>query len=307
MSELVSPPVPAVAAATAAPSAGGRGQRTTSGREVSARRRQPWAVHAVLILGVVAMVFPFVWQLLTSFKNFAGATAIPVQWIPQPWDFSNFGKVFGAMPFGQMFVNSLLLTVARTAGQVVLCTMAGYAFARMHFPGRNVIFLLFLSVLMVPGQLFLLPQYEIMQSLGWLDTLKAIIVPGLFSAFGTFLMRQFFMSMPNELEEAARLDGANQWQVFWRVMLPLAKPGIIALTVFTVLWSWNDMLWPLIVTSDQAKMPLSVGLTQLVGLHMTNYPVLMAGSLLATIPMVVVFMFLQRQFIQGIAFSGSKG
>lgn len=270
-------------------------------------KRQPYLVHAVLILGAVAMVFPFIWQLLSAFKNYAGATAVPPQWLPSPWDFSNFGTVFNVMPFGVMFLNSVILTLARTAGQVVLCTMAGYAFARMRFPGCNVIFLAFLSVLMVPGQLFLLPQYEIMQSLGWLNTLQAIIVPGLFSAFGTFLMRQFFMSLPAQLEEAARLDGANQWQVFWRVMLPLGRPGIIALTVFTVLWSWNDMLWPLIVTNDQAKMPLSVGLTQLVGLHMTNYPLLMAGSLLATIPMVVLFVFLQRQFIEGIAFSGTKG
>lgn len=299
MSELVSPPAPGATGAGA--------QGTTSSREVGARRRQPYLVHGLLIIGAIIMVFPFVWQLLTSFKNFAGATSIPPQWIPDPWDFSNFGKVFDAMPFGQMFVNSVILTVSRTLGQVVLCTMAGYAFARMYFPGRNLVFILFLSVLMVPGQLFLLPQYEIMQQLGWLDTLKAVIVPGLFSAFGTFLMRQFFMSMPSELEEAARLDGANQWQVFWRVMLPLAKPGVIALTVFTVLWSWNDMLWPLIVTTTSERMPLSVGLTQLVGLHMTNYPVLMAGSLLATIPMVIVFMFLQKQFIQGIAFSGSKG
>jgi multiple sugar transport system permease protein len=271
------------------------------------RRRQPWAVHAALAAGAVVMVFPFVWQALTAFKTFQSSVQVPPQVLPDPWVFTNFGEVFATMPFGSMFLNSVLLTVLRTLGQVVLCTMAGYAFARLQFPGRTVIFVAFLSVLMVPTQLYLLPQYEIVQALGWLDSLPGLVMPGIFSAFGTFLMRQFFMSLPAELEEAARLDGANPWQAFWRVMVPLARPGIIALTVFTVLWSWNDLLWPLVVTTSPEKMPLSVGLAQMVGLHGTNFPVLMAGALLATLPMLITFMFLQRQFIQGIAFTGSKG
>ena len=265
------------------------------------RTRAIWIVHVVLLVGAILMVFPFIWQLLTSFKTLSDSVQVPPSLLPREWVFTNFAEVFDSMPFAQMFANSVLLTVGRTIGQVVLCTMAGYAFARIPFPGRNALFVVFLSVLMVPSQLYLLPQYEIIQALGWL------IVPGIFGAFGTFLMRQFFMSMPAELEEAARIDGANPWQTFWRIMVPLAKPGIIALVVFTVLWSWNDLLWPLIVTTDPAKMPLSVGLSQLVGIHGTDYPVLMAGALLATLPMLVTFMILQRQFIQGIAFSGSKG
>ncbi|CAD5137873.1 Sugar ABC transporter permease [Microbacterium sp. Nx66] len=271
------------------------------------RNRGLWIVHVVLIAGAALMVFPFVWQLLTSFKTLSDSVQVPPSFLPREWVFTNFAEVFDSMPFGQMFLNSVLLTVGRTVGQVALCTMAGYAFARIAFPGRNALFVVFLSVLMVPSQLYLLPQYEIIQALGWLNTLQALIVPGIFSAFGTFLMRQFFLSMPAELEEAARIDGANPWQTFWRIMVPLAKPGIIALVVFTVLWSWNDLLWPLIVTTDPAKMPLSVGLSQLVGIHGTDYPVLMAGALLATLPMLVTFMILQRQFIQGIAFSGTKG
>ena len=276
-------------------------------RPAGRRARGLWLVHVVLIVGAVAMIFPFVWQTLTAFKTLTQSVAVPPVILPQPWVWTNFPEVFASMPFAQMFANSVLLTIGRTVGQVALCTMAGYGFARIPFRGRNVVFVLFLSVLMVPTQLYLLPQYEIIQSLGWLNTLQALVVPGIFSAFGTFLMRQFFMSMPAELEEAARIDGANPWQTFWRVMLPLAKPGIIALVVFTVLWSWNDLLWPLVVTTDPEKMPLSVGLSQLVGLHTTDYPVLMAGALLATLPMLVTFMFLQKQFIQGIAFSGSKG
>lgn len=278
-----------------------------SRRAGTPRNRGLWIVHVVLIVGAALMVFPFVWQLLTSFKTLSDSVQVPPSFLPREWVFTNFAEVFDSMPFGQMFLNSVLLTVGRTVGQVALCTMAGYAFARIAFPGRNALFVVFLSVLMVPSQLYLLPQYEIIQALGWLNTLQALIVPGIFSAFGTFLMRQFFLSMPAELEEAARIDGANPWQTFWRIMVPLAKPGIIALVVFTVLWSWNDLLWPLIVTTDPAKMPLSVGLSQLVGIHGTDYPVLMAGALLATLPMLVTFMILQRQFIQGIAFSGTKG
>ena len=278
-----------------------------SRRAGTPRNRGLWIVHVVLIVGAALMVFPFVWQLLTSFKTLSDSVQVPPSFLPREWVFTNFAEVFDSMPFGQMFLNSVLLTVGRTVGQVALCTMAGYAFARIAFPGRNALFVVFLSVLMVPSQPDLLPQYENIHALGWLNTLQALIVPGIFSAFGTFLMRQCFLSMPAELEEAARIDGANPWQTFWRIMVPLAKPGIIALVVFTVLWSWNDLLWPLIVTTDPAKMPLSVGLSQLVGIHGTDYPVLMAGALLATLPMLVTFMILQRQFIQGIAFSGTKG
>ena len=275
-------------------------------RERAPRRRAPAGIHVLLIVGAIIMVFPFVWQVLTSFKTFAGSVAVPPQVIPQPWDFGNFAEVFATIPFAAMFANSVILTVGRTAGQVVLCTMAGYAFARIPFRGRSVVFIVFLSVLMVPTQLYLLPQYEIVQALGWLNSLQGLIVPGIFSAFGTFLMRQFFLTLPGELEEAARIDGANVWQTFWRVMLPLAKPGIVALSVFTALWSWNDLLWPLVITTDPERMPLSVGLAQLVGLHSTDFPVLMAGALLAMLPMLIAFIILQRQFIQGIAFTGSK-
>lgn len=307
MSEALTDTAPARPAATAATRPAARTAPRTTPAATTPRRRQPWVVHALLAAGAVVMVFPFAWQLLTAFKTFQASVQVPPSILPDPWVFTNFGEVFASMPFGSMFLNSVLLTVLRTAGQVVLCTMAGYAFARLSFPGRNVIFVAFLSVLMVPTQLYLLPQYEIVQALGWLDSLPGLVMPGVFSAFGTFLMRQFFMSLPAELEEAARLDGANPWQAFSRVMVPLARPGIVALTVFTVLWSWNDLLWPLVVTTSPEKMPLSVGLAQMVGLHGTDFPVLMAGALLATLPMLLTFMVLQRQFIQGIAFTGSKG
>ncbi len=259
------------------------------------------------MLGGVVMIFPFVWEALTAFKTFDGAHAVPPQIIPSPWEFGNFAEALTTLPFLTMLLNSVVLTLGRVLGQVVLCTMAGYAFARLRFPGRTPLFLAFLSVLMVPSQLFLLPQFELIQRLGWMNSFAALIVPGIFSAFGCFLMRQFFLQLPNDLEEAARIDGANAWQIFYKVMLPLAKPGIVALAVFTALWSWNDLLWPLVVTTDPTKEPLTVGMSQLIGLHQTNYPVLMAAALLACLPMLLTFAILQRQFIQGIALTGTKG
>ncbi|WP_428950105.1 carbohydrate ABC transporter permease [Streptomyces sp. cg35] len=271
------------------------------------REGRLWPAHLLLSLGAVVTVFPLVWELLTSFKSFGESVQVPPTILPAHWDWSNYAKVFDGVPFGQQFLNTVVMALLRTAAQLLLCSMAAYAFARIRFPWRGVIFLGFLAVLMVPGQLFLLPQYQIMQDLGWLDSMQALVVPGMFSAFGTFLLRQFFMGLPEELEEAARLDGANPFTVFWRIALPLARPGLLALGILTFLWSWNDLMWPLIVNTDPAKMPLSAGLAALQGAHLTECPVLMAGSLLATLPVIVVFVAMQRQFIQGIAFSGMKG
>lgn len=265
-------------------------------------------VHITLIIGALFMVFPFIWEILTAFKTFGGSTQVPPQIFPDPIAF-NLPDALARINVGEMTLNSVIITVARTVGQIFLCTMAGYGFARIPFRGRNALFMAFLAILMVPGQLFLVPQFEIIGKLGMLDTLPGVILPGLFSAFGTFLMRQFFMSMPAELEEAARLDGANVWQTFTKVMLPLAKPGIIALAVFTSLWSWNDLLWPLIILTTANKFPLAVGISALSqDVHnATNYPQLLSVALIAMLPMLITFIVLQRQFIAGIAFSGGKG
>lgn len=276
-----------------------------SGRSRSGRMLP--LVYTLLIVGSFVMVFPFIWEILTSFKTQTGASAVPPQILPDPFTLTGYQKVFGMIPFWQLLGNSILLTAIRTAGQIIMCTMAGYGFARFDFPGKNALFVAFLAVLMVPGQLFILPQYEIIQQLGMLNTVVGIAIPGLFSVFGTFLLRQFFQSLPKDMEEAARLDGANEWQVFWHVMLPLAKPGIIALAVLTALWSWNDFLWPLVASSNADSMPLTVGLSLLTDLRIKDDALLAAGALLSSIPMIVVFLILQRQFIQGIAFTGAKG
>ena len=263
-------------------------------------------IHFILIVGSIAMVFPFIWMLLTSLKTYAESIQVPPVIFPKHFQWSNYKAVFTLLPFFKFMFNTVIVTVIRTVGQLFLCSLAAYAFARIEFPGRNILFLVALSVLMVPGQVFLLPQYMIMVKLGWLNTLQAIVVPGLFSAFGTFLLRQFFMGLPKELEEAARLDGCNHFQIYWRIMLPLAKPGLIALGIFTTLWSWNELMWPMIVNSSPDSMTLASGLSSLQGQYLTNYPILMAGSFLAILPMLILFIILQKQFIEGIAITGGK-
>ena len=276
------------------------------------RTRRPIAassllIHLVLVLGACLFVGPFLWMILTSIKTLSESARVPPVILPAVPQWHNFQYVIATLPFIQFYVNTIVMTVGRTLGQLLFCSLAAYAFARIEFPGRNVLFILMLSVLMVPPQVFYLPQYLIMKDLGWLNSLQALIVPGMFSAFGTFLLRQFFLGLPKELDEAARIDGANHLQIYWRVILPLAKPALIALAIFTILWSWNDLMWPLIVNDSVNKMTLAVGLASLQGQHSTNFTILMAGALLATWPMLVMFVVFQRYFIEGIAITGTKG
>jgi multiple sugar transport system permease protein len=274
---------------------------------MSDRRLGSVLTHALLVIGAVVMIGPFVWQLLTAFKSLPETTTVPPPLLPQEWLWSNFAAVFDVLPFGQQLLNSLIVAAAVTLGQLAFCSLGAYAFARLEFRGRELIFALFLSVLMVPKQLLILPQYQIMSALGLLNTLPALILPGLFSAFGTFLLRQFFATIPKDFEEAALLDGASRFRIFFSIMLPLVKPALAALAVITVMHSWNDLLWPLVVNTAPASMPISAGLTSLQGQEWTDYPVLMAGALMASIPMLLAYLALQRQFVQGIALSGTKG
>lgn len=275
----------------------------------SARLHRPRAVnldaHLVLVIASLIMVFPFVWQLITSLSTQSDVTSIPPH-LPDALHPESYVAVFAQLPFVSQAVVSVTITVLRVLGQVIFGSMAGYAFARMSFPGKRVIFGFVLAILMVPPQAFLISQYQIIQSLGWLNSIQGIVAPGLFSAFAAFLMRQFFLGLPEDLEEAARLDGANAFQVFWQVMLPLARPGLSALIVLGVLASWNDLLWPLVVATQPGIQPLSVGLATLQGQYTTIYPVLMAAALLAAAPILVTFLIMQRRVIDGLAFSGMK-
>ncbi|WP_225446577.1 carbohydrate ABC transporter permease [Paenibacillus rhizovicinus] len=253
------------------------------------------------------MLLPFCWMITTSIKTYADSVQIPPVWIPTHPDFSWYGKIFEQVPFGRYYMNTIMVAVGRTVPQVIFCSMAAYGFSRLRFPGRNVIFIGVLAILMVPSQVLLIPQYYEMVRFHWVDTYRALIVPGIFSAYGTFLLRQFFMSLPKELEEAAIIDGCNPWTIFWRILLPLTVPALSALTFFAVLWSWNDFIWPLVVTNDDSMKVLSVGINSLQGVYVSKQPLLMAGAAMATVPLLIFFLVLQKFVIKGITFSGIKG
>lgn len=262
--------------------------------------------HILLIIGAAIMIMPFLWMISTSLKSYGESMQVPPSIIPKEWHFDNFVKVFEEVDFLNYYINTIIVTVGRTLAQLFLCSMAAFAFARMKFPFKNVIFIVILSVLMVPPQVILIPNYAIMTNLGWIDTFYALIIPGIFSAFGVFLLRQFFMGIPKELDEAAIIDGCSWWGIYWRVLLPNATPALIALGIFTALASWNDFLWPLIMTNSESVRVLSIGIASFQGQYSTNYPLLMAGALLSTIPMIVMFIFLQKHLIAGISLSGVR-
>lgn len=280
---------------------------TTATHEKQKRRFQPMIIHIVLMVGSFLMVVPVLWSLLTSLKAPDEVTRIPITILPGQPHWNNFQKVADLLPFMTFYWNTVVTTLVKVLFGQLISSLAAYAFARIHFPGRTLLFLLVLSVMMVPGQVFLIPQYLLMKDLGWLNSLKAITVTGMFSAYSTFLLRQFFLGLPSELEESARIDGCNPFRIYWNIMLPLAKPGLISVAIISTLWSWNDFLWPLVVNDSMDKMTLAIGLASLQGQFTTNYPVLMAGMLMAVWPMILIFFLLQKQFIEGITLGGLKG
>ncbi len=264
-------------------------------------------LHFILLAGVVLVATPFVWMIATSFKSFVESVQVPPTILPQSFQWTNYTEVFRSMNFSIYYGNTLFVTIGRTLGQLLVCSLAAYAFARLQFPFKNVLFLAVLSVLMVPSQVVLIPKFILMRELNWINTYMALIVPGVFSAFGTFLLRQFFMTIPKELEEAAKIDGCNTFRIYWRIFIPLSIPAMVSLIIFTVLSSWNDFLWPLVVTTTENMRVLSIGIASFQGEFRTNYPLLMSASVLGTLPILVMFMILQKSFIEGIAMSGIKG
>jgi multiple sugar transport system permease protein len=269
-------------------------------------RSRHLVTHVVLMAGALLMVSPFIWQFLTSLKTLAESTRIPLTFLPASPEWANYSAFFDVVPVWSMAVNSVLALVLRVVGQLLVASLAAYVFARLRFRFRGPLLAGFLVVLMVPPQLFVIPQYEVIRTMGWLNSVQALALPGAFSAFGVFVLYQFMRTLPAELDEAARIDGANPFQIYLRIILPLCRPALAALTILTSLFSWNDLLWPLIVNTVPDRMTLPVGLATLQGAQGTDYPVLMAGSLLTILPMVLVFVLLQKQFIRGIAMSGIK-
>ncbi len=266
------------------------------------------AVALYLALAGIAWcsLFPILWAFSGSFKG-EGEVTRPTLFPAHP-QWSNYGEVFTLMPFWRMFANTVLYAGCVTAGQVFFCSLAGYAFARLRFRGRDVLFVLYLGTLMVPLTVTVIPQFVLMRIAGLVDTPWAMIVPGLFgSAFGTYLMRQFFATIPAELEEAAILDGCSPWQIYWRILLPHARPAVMVLAVLTWVGVWNDFLWPLLMIQRNSIATLTLGLVRMQGEYVARWPVLMAASMLILLPLVLIYAVAQRAFVRGIAVTGLGG
>lgn len=274
--------------------------------KIAYKEKNKIIVHVLLIIGALFMVVPFIWMVLTAFKTLPESLQVPPKIFPKSYNIDNYKKVVRLLPFFKFYFNTAMVIIIRVIVSTFFAAMAAYGFSRIKFPGRDILFMFVLIQMMVPGQIFLIPQFLIVQKLGLLNSISGLVFPGIVTAFGTFLLRQFFIGLPDELEEAAIIDGANRWQIFTKVMLPLAKSGMISLSIFTALFAWKELMWPLIVNSDLEKMPLSAGLSQLLMQYGSDYTMLMAGSVLAVIPMVVIFIIFQKQFISGVALSGGK-
>jgi len=262
--------------------------------------------HVLIYSMALITLIPFLWMLMTSFKDLNDIFLYPPKWLPSRLHFDNYSRAFAAAPFGRYYLNSLLVAAAVTLGQLATCSLAAYAFARMRFRGRDLLFIIFLGTMMIPGQVTMIPSFMILYWLGWIDTYKALIIPGLASAFGTFLLRQFFLTIPKELEEAAFLDGCSRFHVLTKIILPLARPALATLAIFTFMGVFNDFLWALIVVNSEEIRTVQLGLSIFRDRYITEWDLLMAGSVTAVLPILVVFFFAQKYFIKGITLSGLK-
>ena len=267
----------------------------------------PYVLFAVLAGTAVITLIPVAWMILTAFKTTSEVSADPPTWIPHTWRLENFADAWNFAPFGRYLLNSLIMAGGIAITQVVTSAMAAYAFARMRFRGRDVLFYIYLGTLIIPPQVTVIPQFLIVRDLGWVDSYQGLIIPQAFTAFGVFLLRQFFQGIPRELEDAARIDGASWWGCFRRIILPLSGPALATLAIFAFMFHWNNLLWPLIVSNTDKTIPIVVGLTRFQGEHGTDWELLMAASVVATIPVLIAYFGAQRWFVQGIATSGFGG
>lgn len=274
------------------------------------RRRTEFAIsallHVLLLMGAVTMVAPFLWMISSSLQTRSQLYQIPPQWIPSPPRWANYHEVWVTIDFARYFLNSCFISTVVTSFAVILSAMAGYAFAKFHFRGKEVAFAYILITLMIPYQVTLIPLFLIFRQLNLLDTYLALILPGLTSAFGIFMMRQFISGIPDDLIDSARIDGAGEGRIFWQVVLPNLKPAASALAIFIFVAIWNDFLWPLVAINQDELKPIQVGLASFVQQHSASWHLVMAGATCALLPVIVVFLIFQRQFVAGIALSGIK-
>ena len=264
-------------------------------------------LHVIIYALALATIAPFIWMLLTSVKDIGDIFVYPPKWLPSKFHFENYARAFQAAPFGRYYLNSLIVACTVTLGQLITCSMAAYAFARLQFKGRDVLFYIFLGTMMIPYQVTMIPSFMVLYWLGWVDSYQAMIVPGLASAFGTFLLRQFFLTIPKELEEAAYIDGCGKFRVLWQIIIPLSKPALATLAIFTFMGTFNDFIWALIVVNSDHLRTVQLGLAIFRDRYITDWDLLMAGSVMATLPILIIFFFAQKYFIKGITLSGIKG
>lgn len=268
-------------------------------------RASALARHAVLLAGAVIVVVPFLWMFTTSLQTRA-ETYTNTSVIPTSWHWGNYLHAWQAAPFGQYYLNSFVMMLGIVAGHVVCDALAAYAFARLQFPAKRAIFVILLAALMVPTFVTIIPAYTIVADLGWIDSYAALIVPRLADVFGIILLRQYFSSIPAELDDAARIDGCSRAGIFFRIVAPLSRPAFATLAIFSFLFAWNDFLWPLLVTNTDSSRTIQIGLSAFVGRYGTSWNYLMAGTLTATVPAIIVFLFCQRALVRGIANTGLK-
>lgn len=270
-------------------------------------RAERLLAYGFLLITGVLMAFPFIYMLASSLKTSSEVVQVPPQLFPTNLQLGNYIEVLNIVPLGTQLVNSALVTAGVVAGWVFTSVLAGYAFARIEFPGRDALFFAYLLTLMVPFAVLIVPMYRLMIAFSWVDKLTALIVPWLFTAYGTFLLRQFFMGLPRDLEEAAMIDGAGRWGILFRIAMPLARSAMATLATFGFLYAWNSFLWPLIIISNPEKKVVTQGLMDLQALYAARVDLIMAGSVLAVLPTLLIFLLAQRYFIEGIATTGLAG
>lgn len=263
-------------------------------------------LYAGLVIGAILFLLPFFWMISTSLKPPDEIYVLPPKWIPSRLMWENYSKALSAAPFGRFILNTFFVAATVIIGQLIVAVPAGYAFARLRFPGKEILFMIFLSTMMIPGQVLMIPLYILIKNFGWLDSFYALIVPPLASAFNIFILRQFFTTIPFELEDAARIDGCGRIGVVLRIILPLCKPVVSTIIVFTFMWQWNNFFWPLIVISSKELHVVQIGLSYFSSAHGTEVSLLMVASLIVILPVIIVFALAQRTFIQGIALGGMK-
>jgi multiple sugar transport system permease protein len=260
----------------------------------------------VLLIAGLIFLYPFVWMISTSVKDNVEVYTRPLALIPQDFKPENYQNAFTLVPFGRFYLNTIIMTVGRAVGQLLLAAMAGYAFARLRFPGKDFLFIMVLGVMMVPSMVTFIPRFILIMKLGWLDTFYGLIIPGLADAFGIFLLRQFFLTLPQDFIDASVMDGCNPFQTFLKIALPLSKSALAAYGFLVVLWTWNDFLWPLIVATRTNMLTISLGIQLFQNQYSKDIPAMLAAACIATLPMMIVFLFAQRFIVEGITMSGLK-